>query len=352
MTKNNASPVPVMVVKPWVVPLTVLTLLLVSPIGANADVYGQRTQQPPNERIVFTQGSPDGGPAELVVAGANGGDARVLSVEDPPELFSFPVWSPDGSKILISHTFRLDASGECCLPFRPALVNADGSGFKLLKMAYAPQDMDCAAWTPDQARILCGFGGDRPGIFSVDATSGRDPIRLTTNPYGTSDQGAKELATAVSPDGVRFLFIRFKPGRTEQGLQSALFVENMDGSGLHQITPFGFIFPHDDQAWAAWSPDGRKIISTTSDGRLFTVHPDGKQLTVLHLQIDANKYFAFDPSWSPDGAHIVFAMYVMDAASVTEQLYTAAADGTNVRQITDGSAVKHSPDWGAVAPTP
>ena len=342
-----------------ILPLVALALVFVSACsGASAVAAGPRASQGSGDRIAFTQGSPDGGPVDLMLVNPTSGEPEQISVEDPPELFSFPVWSPDGSKILLSHTFRLDLAGNCCLPFRPAIVNPDGSGFTLLTMAYGPPDMDCAAWTPDQTRILCGFGGAHPGVFSVNASNGRNPVRLTTSPYGSSDQGAKELPTAVSPDGSRFLFIRFKPARTERAVEAALFVENMDGSGLRQLTPFGFMFPHDDQAWASWSPDGTKIISTTARGRLFTVNPDGKQLNVIDLKTTGSQYFAFDPHWSPDGSQIVFGMFTNGTVHLdgntsrdaTEDLYTANADGSKVTQITHDSDVQHSPDWGVGSP--
>jgi Tol biopolymer transport system component len=307
----------------------------------------------PSGRIAFTQGPPDGSAAVLLIANPDGSGVRRISLEDPPELFSFPVWSPDGTRILVSHTHRLDGSGACCLPFRPAVVNADGSGFRLIPMVDAPPDADCSVWSPDQTRLLCGLGGTKPGVFSVAASDGSHPIRLTTSPYGTADQGAKELPTALSPDGRRFLFIRFKPGATESEVQAALFVENVDGSGQQQITPFGYMFPHDDQAWASWSPDGRTIISTTSQGDLFTVRPDGTGKTLIPLKT-TTAHFAFDPGWSPDGSLIVFAMYTngtvhLDGSTddnAEESLYTAQPDGSNLVQITHDSDLDHSPDWG------
>src|SRR6266496_5342431 len=95
-----------------------------------------------NGQIAFARQIPTGG-ANVFIANPDGSAAQQVPLVYPAEDFGVPVWSPDGSRLLISHTFRLDGNGECCLPFRPAIVNPDGSGFTLLTMAYAPVDMDC-----------------------------------------------------------------------------------------------------------------------------------------------------------------------------------------------------------------
>ena len=68
---------------------------------------------------------------------------------------------------------------------------------------------------------------------------------------------------------------------TGSGSQSALFVVNADGTGLHQLTPngLGALHPH-------WSPNGRLIAFNnevqqpgTASDQIFVVHPDGSGLT-------------------------------------------------------------------------
>jgi Tol biopolymer transport system component len=287
--------------------------------------------------------------ANVFTANPDGSHALQVPLPYQPEVFSFPVWSPNGTRLLLSHVFRLDSSGNCCLPFRPAIVTPDGSGFTLLEMPYAPFDMDCPVWSLDQTRILCGFGGDHPGVFSVRASDGGDPIRLTTNPYGTSDQEAQDLPTDVSPDGTRFVFIRFKPGpqqgqRPFAAKQAALFVENIDGTGLRQITPFGVTHPH-DFPWADWSPDGKKIIAATTEGGLFTVQPDGAGLTMIHLQVGTGTYTALEPHWSPNGKRIIFLMFPFPT-TMQEGIFTAKPDGSDVVRVTTTPTLDSSPDWG------
>lgn len=220
-------------------------------------------------------------------------------------------------------------------------MNPDGSDFTLLDPPNAPFDMDCWAWYPNGTRILCGFGGDTPGIFSIRASDGGDPVRLTTNPTGGID-----IATDVSPDGARFVFLRFKPGASPDPRpfwtqQVALYVANIDGTHLQQLTPFGLAAPH-EVASAHWSPDSRKIISELSNGMLFVVRPDGSGLTPILLQVGTGDYFAFAPDWSPDGTRVIFCMFI----SGQEDLYSANLDGSDVVRITSTEQFENAPDWG------
>jgi Tol biopolymer transport system component len=95
-------------------------------------------------------------------------------------------------------------------------------------------------------------------------------------------------------------------------------------------------------ASAQWSPDGREIISETTQGRIFVSHPDGTSLTPIRLQTGTTRYFAFEPDWSPDGTQIVFCMYI----NGQEDIYTANADASNLAQVTNTPDVENGPDWG------
>lgn len=320
-------------------------LALVLAVGGLVAVGGpaQATVSRPNGQIAFARQIPTGG-ANVFIADPDGSTARQVPLAYPAEDFGVPVWSPDGSRLLISITFRLDSSGDCCLAFRPAIVNPDGSDFTLLSMGYAPNDMGCSVWSLDQTRLFCAFGGDHPGAFSVRASDGGDPVRLSGNPYGTADTGAMDVPTDISPDGTRIVFLRYRPGppgahyRAEQ---VALFVGNVDGSGVSQITPYGLASAH-EIASARWSPDGQEIISETTQGLLFVVHPDGSGVKLLTLHTGTAQYFAFEPDWSPDGGRIVFCLWI----NGQEDVYTANADGTDMVQVTNTPDFENGPDWG------
>ena len=277
-----------------------------------------------NGQIAFVRG------ANVFTANPDGTHLNQVPLVYPTEDFSVPVWSPDGGRLLISHTLILDSGGACCLGFRTVIVNPDGSGSTLLTIP----DGDCQVWSLDQTRLLCHFGGDQPGAFSIRASDGGDPVRLTTNPYGEAD-----VPTDISPDGTRFVFLRFRaPGAHDRSEQVGLFAENIDRTGLRQIAPYGVAYAH-EIASARWSPDGKEVISETTQGDLFTVRPDGNGLSLIHLQ---SKGFAFEPDWSPDGTQIVFCMVI----NGQEDIYTANADGSNVKQVTDTPDFENGPTWG------
>ena len=286
----------------------------------------------PGNRIAFTRLSDAG--AQVFTANPDGSGERLVPLQDPVEDFGVPIWSRDHSRLLISHTIRFDGNGEL-LPFRPAIVRPDGSDYRLLQMPDAPFDTDCTSWSQNGARLYCAYGGDHPGLFSVRTSDGGDARRLTTNPYGTMD-----LAVDVSPDGSQILMLREQPGPPPDPQENetfALYVLNTDGSHFRLLVPYG-ITQGDEIGSAHWSPDGRSIIASSIDGRLFTVDPSGRCLQYLKLGIDG---FAFMPNWSPDGSRIVFGLFGPDK----EDLYTADANGRHVRQMTDTDAFEHGPDW-------
>jgi Tol biopolymer transport system component len=146
--------------------------------------------------------------------------------------------------------------------------------------------------------------------------------------------------------------MRAKPGagpRPDRNQSGALFVENADGTGLHQITPYGLANSHDN-ATESWSPDGKEILFAGVHGPfagagLYIVHTDGTGLRAIPLQL-GSRSFAFTPSWSPDGSQIIFSLFTTKGPGTGDEgIATANADGSGLSQVTSGGGYDFA-DWG------
>ena len=264
---------------------------------------------------------PDGG--HVFTANPDGTHEHQL-LADPADCSN---WSPDGTKIAV-----------CVIPtpqglLRSATLNPDGTGFNLLDNPDPSLNFFCWAWSPDGSRLACEGGSDpafRPRRHLHHAIVRRrrprpphqqsSVSRRFDYPWGYSPDGTRILFTASSRAAVRpdngHLFVVNTDGtglhavesvrafgwpaaprtglRTDAGgvrrllqvldrtgSQSAAFVVNVDGSGLHQLTPDGLGAKH-----PKWSPDGRLIafnnelqVFSKGSTQVYVVHPDGSGLT-------------------------------------------------------------------------
>src|SRR5262249_3404710 len=137
---------------------------------------------------------PSGG---IGIANPDGTARHVLHT--PWQEAAFLVWSPDGSRLLV--TVPQDGLA------RPATLNADGSDAKLLDATPKGVDVECRAWSPDGTRLLCDTLENQPPagrrrIFSIRASDGGDLVWLTDPP--ASHQF--DFVGDYSPDGSRFVF--------------------------------------------------------------------------------------------------------------------------------------------------
>jgi Tol biopolymer transport system component len=302
-----------------------------------------------NGLIAFTRADETG--THVFVADPDGTHPRQL----PPDDADGAVWSPGGDRIVVTI---------CCPsgPPHPATINADGTGFKLLSVPDLPADgaVICRAWSPDASRLLCQFQRDTDhsldGIYVLHAFDGAVLRRLTVNPYPpTGNFGGGDIPGDYSPDGTQFVFMRAKPGAgpiPDRNQSGALFIENADGTGLRQITPYGLANSHDN-GMARWSPDGSNILfagihARFNGGTLYTVRTNGTGLRAVPLSTGGTNATAFTPGWSPDGAKIIFSLFTATGPGTGQEgIYTANADGSHLSQVTPNEAAFFDfADWG------
>ncbi len=241
-----------------------------------------------------------------------------------------PHWSPDGSEVSIF----------CCGDGMAAhIVDPDTGSFRELAPPDPTLEVHCGPWSADGTRLACeSFGVTDPsrnGVYAIRSSDGGGLTRITSNPDGADIPGD------YSPDGKQLLFGRMDPTRPAKA-NVALFVVNLDGTGLLRITPWGlagYCF------CGSWSPDGTTILFG-GRGSLYVVHPDGTGLAKIPLATGGFSR-AFDPGWSPDGTKIAFGLFTTTSSGTEQEgIYTANADGSNVQQVTSSPTFDVTPDWG------
>jgi Tol biopolymer transport system component len=270
-----------------------------------------------NGRIAF-QAQTDAG-VQIFTVRPNGRDMRQVTHVDGDA--TAPEWSPDATRI--AFTFN-----ECSV----AIMDADGSDVTLI----ADNPTQCQSdpsFLPDGTRLVFGHfdwlgtGADEIWSMKLDGTDKRP---LT---------GAGNTDPNVSPNGQKLSF--------KDATVGALWVQDMDGTGLVQVSPsVSVAYKHD------WAPDGRHLVLSdnsepgpTEPVNIATVRPDGTDFRYLtHYMGPIHAYVG---SYSPDGQWIVFRLEADGLAT----LYRIRPDGTDMHPILRASStlVPRSIDWGPAA---
>ncbi len=142
-------------------------------------------------------------------------------------------------------------------------------------------------WRGRDMLVYTSYKLGSPRIFSHHLSSGaRNPI--AQHPGGN-------YSAAVSPDGSKVAMILSKGGSPD------LYVANIDGSGLKQLTK-----TRESESAPCWSPDGRMICYGSRErgaSLLFTLPASGGSPRVLST---TGAPTPTEPDWSPDGKWVAF----------------------------------------------
>ena len=271
-----------------------------------------------NLPIMFPTWSPDGkrmALIELATDGETGGigyvavidisTGTIVRLNNDDGLYSWPKWSPDGTLLAVHSNYEI------------WLVDtANGTMRYLIKG-------EGAAWSPD-GKALAVFESPRSGgpldNFQIVF------VTLSGEKLGQVFAGAIDLQTETppplptvaqgsfagmdwSPEGQTIIYSVVYPNR----YQADIFLVNVDGSGLRQLTTKGI------NKEPTWSPDGTKIayISSNDFARydLFVMTPIGN----CHVRLTRNGHTR-SPSWSPDSRRLSFqeasTLYVLDIHTI------------------------------------
>jgi Tol biopolymer transport system component len=304
----------------------VLAMVIAGSVGSAGIVNPAQAEVPgPNGRIAFVTDSRGCDDCHVFTVAPDGSDRVKLTDIGA----GGPEWSPDGTRLIVP-AFADDGR------VTTAAMNADGTDFTVFEIDDPTLNVACWGWSPDGARLACeGWDETRPnrapGIFTVNSADGQELVRLTSNPFGSGD-----LTGDFSPDGSLYAFVRLNERRTHGS--AAVFVVGSDGTGVTRLIPW-----MDACCTVSWSPDGERLLFDAG-GVLYTMRTDGSDVAPIQMHTGAGFAYPYDPSWSPDGTHIVFSMYLRRLDQV--DIFTAAADGSDLVQITDSRREDGFADWG------
>ena len=228
------------------------------------------------------------------------------------------------------------------------VANADGTGARLVATCKPPQCIQhwYPAWSPDSKQLAVATAG---GLPAGDSPPPRMGIAIIDLAKGTvrplldhSSKTGQDMMPRWSPDGRKLVFYRWRGEPEGPDAEAALFLVNVDGSGLHQLTPWALGCGDPD-----WSPDGSRIACATrpptdyveaGPSELYVLRPDGSGLRALTSNGPTGPR-ATHPRFTPDGTAILHVrtgsqdwnlppkhIYLLDLATGNDLPYLTSKD--------------------------
>lgn len=303
-------------------------LLTIIAVGllANLTMLSASAQTPvPEQPWIVYQGY-----ERIRLVRADGSEGHVLTPDWTGGPQFHPDWSPDDRQIAFSAD-ETDGTRDIWV------ANADGTD--------ARRVFDCAdpcvwsddpAWSPDGSSLAIAANSSDEGftkgqVLVIELATG------TTTTVHTAEIGNSTYIPRWSPDGTKLVF------EVDSWEEPTIESEVQVGGSIQVVevgteeSPATVLMEFDTLAgYPSWHPTEDLIVfqasSTSLDGPfdLFTIRSDGSDLTQL-TEIAGTGFQAIQPTWSPDGEHVIF---VYDQMWTNARLGIVSADGT---MLTDGA---------------
>jgi len=282
----------------------------------------------------YIEGTENSGQGDIYVMDLDGSNiVRITETADVNE--DHFVWSPDGSKIAFhTHLGRYFGRDQ-----EIKVINADGTG--LVDIVKEQDDIYrllsvLVCWSPDSTQLL--FAAQHVGdeLMSGDQIDD-DPIDREFGLYtanvdgsGITDITPSESISGYlaypkySPDGTKIAFIGPRNGEVDASQyrngDGSLYTMNIDGTNLTELADATYF---ESTHW--WSPDSSRIIYTAEpEFKILLVESENEGEPPIELPVNGHEIFIVNadgtgntrltennrpdlyPTWSPDGARILF----------------------------------------------
>ena len=254
-------------------------------------------------RIVFSA-SDDTKNVDIYVTDSSYSHLKRLT--DDPARDAYPAISPDGRKIVFASYRGPEKQSQIYL------MEKDGSN--VVQLTHGSEGNSFPRWSPDGKRIvfMSKRGGTKWQIYVMDR-NGSDQRRLTHN-------STNDFNPVFSPNGKEILFESDRDG----GKLDEIYVMNADGSDQKRLTVNNDNDEND--IFPVWIGNGKDIgFSTIKDRKsnIFRMKKDGtgKSLVIKDAAFAA---------WSPDGKKLV---YVSAEAGKPSHIFLSDADGSNPKKL-------------------
>jgi Tol biopolymer transport system component len=247
---------------------------------------------------------PNADRSEIWVMRADGsGQTRVVAATGDGIDWSYPAWSPDGSRIVYTQWMNDDGAAANIKPEDQTAtiwtMAADGSDRrKVIEVADAQAWIP--AWSPDGALLTYSLSQVGAGAVPAEA------------PGPQANQAPAPITAPGSPAG------------------SSIWISRLDGSEARRVSP-----EQRDALAGVWSPDGTKLAyhmaGAGDETDVFVSTVEGDRL-LFDTEIAVGSSNDWAPAWTPDGRTILF---VSDRDG-NDEIYSRPADGSGVAtRLTD-----------------